>query len=108
MEAFEVTDLEPIKINIGSSLDAPAEQKSTNFGDGIELLMNDKNKSSTSANVGLDDLNKLEDDLNELSSINLNSSNFTPKIEKPSNDVVHEVKLDEPPPLKVNFDLYDS
>lgn len=107
MEAFEVTDLEPIKINIGSSLNTPAEQKSSNFGNGIELLMNDKNKSSTSANVGLDDLNKLEDDLNELSSINLNTSNFAPKIEKPSNDV-HEVKFDEPPPLKVNFDLNDS
>ena len=74
MEALEVTDLEPIKINIGPP--ESSEPKTTNFGDGIELLMNDKNVSSSKGNVGLDDLNKLEDDLNELSSIKLDSSNF--------------------------------
>ena len=68
MDDLEVTDLEPIKINIGPPENS--QQKTTNFGDGIELLMNDKNVSSSKANVGLDDLNKLEDDLNELPQLN--------------------------------------
>merc|ERR1711871_1827952 len=98
MEALEVTDLEPIKINIGPP--ESSEPKTTNFGDGIELLMNDKNVSSSKGNVGLDDLNKLEDDLNELSSIKLDSSNFELKKD--------DFKFEEAPPLKVNFDLNDS
>ena len=42
--------------------------------------------SSTTINIEVErnsNLNKLEDDLNELSSINLNSPNFAPKIENP-------------------------
>jgi hypothetical protein len=41
---------------------------SVNFGPGIELLMNDKNVSSSrSTNVGMDDLDNLEKELNEAS-----------------------------------------
>ena len=43
--------------------------KSTNFGSGIELLMNDKVKegSKMSSDINLDDLNNLENELNNLS-----------------------------------------
>jgi len=43
MEAIDITDLEPIKINIGPP--TQSEPKSSSFGEGIELLMNDKNKT---------------------------------------------------------------
>ena len=66
--------------------------------------MNDKNKSSTTANVGLEDLNSLENELNDLSTINLTSENFEPK----KVDIQNDFKIDEGPPLKVNFDLNDS
>jgi hypothetical protein len=44
-------------------------QKSTNFGSGIELLMNDKAKEGSkkmSSDINLDDLNNLENELNNL------------------------------------------
>lgn len=41
---------------------------SVNFGPGIELLMNDKKRNaSNNINIDLGDLDKLENDLNELS-----------------------------------------
>lgn len=57
------TDInEPVSINISDS--APK----VNFGAGIELLMNDKNKSaSDNIKVDLGDLNDLEQELNTLS-----------------------------------------
>ena len=44
------------------------EKKSTNFGGGLELLMNDKIKDSSgpSSDINLDDLNNLENELNNL------------------------------------------
>ena len=57
-----VSDME--EINIGGS-------KSANFGTGIELLMNDKKKSTgdkgLSSDIDINDLNNLEDELNDLS-----------------------------------------
>lgn len=43
-------------------------QPSVNHGGGIELLMNEKKKASTSAEIGLGELSELENELNELSS----------------------------------------
>tara|TARA_B100000579_G_scaffold112000_1_gene89590 strand:- start:1217 stop:2722 length:1506 start_codon:yes stop_codon:yes gene_type:complete len=45
---------------------------SVNFGSGIELLMNDKTKNDkkSSSNVEIDDITKLEDELNNLSAEN--------------------------------------
>jgi len=65
MEVIDIglNDLEPISLNFN---DGPP--KSTNFGPGIELLMNDKKKTSSSAGMDLGDLNNLENELNELSS----------------------------------------
>jgi hypothetical protein len=67
MENFDISELEPITIDFGGS-----SSRSTNFGSGIELLMNDKMKSSSAATtIDLGELDKLEDELNELSSINM-------------------------------------
>ena len=66
MEFIEITDLEPITMNI---------KPSTNFGSGIELLMNDKVKStSASTKIDLGELDNLENELNELSSMNMPKS----------------------------------
>lgn len=63
MEVIELSDLEPVSINLGGA--------SSNFGSGIELLMNEKNKSSSSSTrIDLGELDKLENELNELSSAN--------------------------------------
>ena len=58
-------DSEPIEINLN-----PGDQKQVNFGDGIELLMNDKKRTSSSDNLNaeLGDLDNLESELNNLSS----------------------------------------
>jgi hypothetical protein len=58
-----LNDLEPININLQDS------RSSVNFGPGIELLMNDKVKSSNNmSSVDLGELDNLEAELNELSS----------------------------------------
>jgi len=90
MEEITFSELEPININLG-------DEPKTNFGSGIELLMNDKKKSSEHAtSIDVSELDKLEDDLNDLSSIKLNSSNFQEKpitLKTDSKDV--SLNLDE-------------
>lgn len=58
-------DAEPIEINLGGANSKPT----VNFGDGIELLMNDKKRTSSSdkLNVDIGDLDNLEKELNHLS-----------------------------------------
>jgi hypothetical protein len=64
MEVIELSDLEPISIDLN-------DKPKTNFGSGIELLMNDKVKNYSSATtIDLGELDRLEDELNELSNIN--------------------------------------
>ena len=73
---MDVIELEPDIINIGD-LEEPNlrfEENETdirpsvNFGSGIELLMNDKKtEKKSSSNVEIDDITKLEDELNDLS-----------------------------------------
>jgi hypothetical protein len=68
MEVIDLglSDLEPVSINIDDSF---SSNTGSGLGPGIELLMNDKKKSATgSMNIDLGDLDKLEDDLNNLSS----------------------------------------
>ena len=68
-EIIDIGDLdiiEDIDIDAGSST-----PKSSNFGGGIELLMNDKHKDggrkrSSSGDINIDDLNNLENELNDL------------------------------------------
>jgi Family of unknown function (DUF5767) len=65
MEIIDIglSELEPITLSMD---DGP--KPSVNFGPGIELLMNDKKKSSSSAmSIDLGDLDTLENELNELS-----------------------------------------
>jgi hypothetical protein len=69
MEVFELSELEPITLNLGGG------GGGSNFGSGIELLMNEKNKSSSaSTRIDLGELDKLEDELNELSATNSSDS----------------------------------
>jgi hypothetical protein len=63
---LKLDDLDPINIDFG---EPKSNSKSMNFGSGIELLMNDKVKSSTSSTViDMNDLDDLETELNDLSS----------------------------------------
>ena len=69
MEVIDLglSDLEPVSINFNES------KPSVNFGSGIELLMNDKKRSS-SLNLDLGELDTLESELNEISGAS--SSNY--------------------------------
>jgi hypothetical protein len=60
-----------------------------NFGGGIELLMNDKKKESKKNNIDFGDINKLEDELNELSLNNTDISIKDP-LEKNNNIVIDD------------------
>jgi hypothetical protein len=63
MEVIDLglNDLEPVSLNFNES------KPSVNFGGGIEFLMNDKKKSSSSGmNLNLGELDSLENELNEL------------------------------------------
>ena len=64
-EMIEISELD-FNDNSGSS---NWNNKSSNFGGGLEFLMNDKIKESSklSSDIDLDDLNNLENELNELS-----------------------------------------
>jgi len=84
MEVIDIglNDLEPISLNFNDSSSHSSNSnshsnfaKSVNFGPGIELLMNDKKKSSSNTQIDLGDLNSLENELNELSGAKPASSN---------------------------------
>ena len=61
---MEVIDIGLDDINVSGS------NPSTNFGGGIELLMNDKKRSSSnSTKIDLEELDNLENELNALSGI---------------------------------------
>ena len=74
-----------IKLNLSSDDNT---LKSSNFGPGIELLMNEKKKESSSSNksddnIHLDDLEHLENELNDISkSININNSSSDINLDK--------------------------
>jgi hypothetical protein len=60
----DIIDISTIHLN-----DSGSKSRPTNFGGGIELLMNEKKKegkSSGGGDIHLDDLNTLEDELNDL------------------------------------------
>lgn len=73
---------EPIKLDIGAPSPTPS-QKSVNFGPGLDMLMNTRGKTPTtpkhsSDDINIDDLNKLESELNDLSDIGPSSSSSKP------------------------------
>lgn len=68
METIDIglSDLEPISLDFSN--DRNNSKPSVNFGPGIEFLMNDKMKSSSSTtNLNLGELDTIEDELNKLS-----------------------------------------
>ena len=77
MDSAEVINLD----SLGVLDDNVSSQPSVNFGGGIELLMNDKVKTGGSSNkeedIGLDDLNNLENELNNLTE-NVSSTPVAP------------------------------
>lgn len=70
METIDLNldNLDPVSIDLNNNSSSSAP--SVNFGSGIELLMNDKKRSSSSDNIKLDlgDLDTLEQEMNDLSS----------------------------------------
>ena len=70
-DIIELTDLD---------IDGPSFGNSSNFGGGLELLMNDKIKESgkPTSDIELEDLNNLENELNNLVE-DMPSSSFKPK-----------------------------
>ena len=75
MQVFDlgINDLEPMSFNLNE--DRPTKP-SVNFGPGIELLMNDKKRSSSNnINIDLGELDKLEDELNDLSGMTSGGDN---------------------------------
>ena len=66
-------------LDLDNNISFGSAPKSTNFGGGIELLMNDKIKDNKpTSDIDLDDLNNLENELNDLAGDNSYSS-FKPK-----------------------------
>lgn len=76
-DMIEITELDLNDNNFGGGWES---KSSTNFGGGLELLMNDKIKDNKGpvSDINLDDLNNLENELNNLVD-DIPSSSFKPK-----------------------------
>jgi hypothetical protein len=97
-DIIEISDLDFNDNSLGGGW----AQKSSSFGGGLEFLMNDKVKDSnrTVGDIGLTDLDNLENELNELSD-NIPSSSFKPRSDLFNNpsasfDERQSVRFDEP------------
>jgi len=91
-DLMEITELD-FNDNFGSG------GRTSNFGGGLELLMNDKvrENSRPTSDIDLDDLNRLENELNDL--VEPSTSSFAPKsdlFDKPS------VSFNDEPTFKLN------
>ena len=72
---MEVVDIDLDNIPFSPDTNPSSSRPSVSFGSGIELLMNEKKKSSsTSTKINLDDLDHLENELNDLSTSNTSAS----------------------------------
>ena len=72
METIDIglSDLEPISINLDNMSSSSSSSSSSNFGPGIELLMNDRKRStSNNVNIDLGELDNLDNELNNLSGV---------------------------------------
>jgi hypothetical protein len=112
-------DDEPIKLDISNPSPTPS-QKSVNFGPGVDMLMNTRSKSSNSNRtngiqlndsneINIDDLNKLESELNDLSEPSSRTDNIFSKPFISLNKETIETPLptinksfNEPIPIKLN------
>ena len=89
MEVIDIglDNLEPVTFNLqedkSNEPSSSNDQPSVNFGPGVELLMNDKQiPANASTKVDMTDLDKLEDELNDLSkSVNLDDPPANPPSE---------------------------
>ena len=97
-DIIEITELDLNDNNFGSNWES---KSSTNFGGGLELLMNDKVKENKglSSDINLEDLNNLENELNDLVE-DIPSSSFKPKSDLFSNpsssyDDKHSVRFND-------------
>ena len=93
-DALEITELDLNDDSFGF------EKKSTNFGGGLELLMNDKisNSNKPRSDIDLEDLNNLENELNDLVE-DIPTSSFKPKSDFFS---VPNSSFDEKPSVRFN------
>ena len=99
-DIMEITELDFNDNDFGSS--SGGFGKSSNFGGGLELLMNDKVKESSrpTSDINLDDLNNLENELNDLVD-DMPTNSFKPKSDffsKPS------VSFNEEPTIRLGLD----
>jgi hypothetical protein len=95
-DMIEITELDFDDNNFGGN---SGFGKTSNFGGGLELLMNDKIKESRkpTSDIDLDDLNNLENELNDLADITPSASS-KPKSEFFKNP---NVSFDEPRNIKL-------
>lgn len=72
--------IEISSLDLNDNFDSWSAPKSSNFGSGIELLMNDKIKDNhkPTSDIDLDDLNNLENELNDLAD-DVPYSSFKPR-----------------------------
>ena len=84
--------IEISELDLNDNFDSWSAPKSTNFGSGIELLMNDKVKDSNrpTSDIDLDDLNNLENELNDLAGDDIPYSSFKPKSDLFDSDSLNE------------------
>lgn len=102
-DIIEISELDLNDDNFGKS---DWNKKPTNFGGGLELLMNDKLKESSKPNsdIDLEDLNNLEFELNNLVD-DIPNENYKPKSElfnnPSSNDQKYSVKFNDDKPQNI-------
>ena len=83
-DVIELDEIDEPELTLNIEESQP-KQQSVNFGGGIELLMNDKKiEKKENTNVEIDDITKLEDELNDLS----DSINSEPNSNKKINQTV--------------------
>ena len=101
-DILEITELD-LNDNFGGG--GGWESKSSNFGGGLELLMNDKIKETKgpTSDINFDDLNNLENELNDLVDDIPSSNSFKPRSDLFSNP---SSSYDEKPSVK--FSDYES
>ena len=79
-----------IKLSLNDSLneidteDFIESKPSVNFGSGIELLMNDKSRDTkkSTSNIEIEDITKLEDELNDLTNDTIDNSNYNKEVKQ--------------------------
>lgn len=89
MEVIDIdfNNLEPVKMNFNKNNEDNADDFSSTIGPGIELLMNDKKKSSNAnVNIDLGELDSLEKELNNLSKKSENNGGVFSGATKTLND----------------------